>query len=77
MISVPIRIDVVAPEIADAEEARRLENEEQAARERCRLTLTPNGEGSTRVSGLIPDADATRLRTPTSKPSPAPASRPA
>ena len=56
-------LDVVAPDIADAEEAKRLEDEEQRARETCRLTLRPNGEGSTRLSGLIPDADAARLRT--------------
>jgi hypothetical protein len=56
-------LEVVAPEIADAEEARRLEKEEQTAREKCRLTLTPKGEGSTRISGQVPDADAARLRT--------------
>ncbi len=56
-------LDVVAPEIADAEEAKRLEEEEQRARETCRLTLRPTGQGSTRLSGLLPDADAARLRT--------------
>jgi hypothetical protein len=56
-------LELVAPEIADAEEAKRLENEEQRALETCRLTLNATGEGSTRLSGLIPDADAARLRT--------------
>ncbi len=56
-------LDVVAPEIAEGEEAKRLEDEEQHAREKCRLSLRPVGDGSTRVSGLIPDADASRLRT--------------
>jgi hypothetical protein len=56
-------LDVVAPDIADAEEAKRLEHEEQRARETCRLTLRPTGEGTTRLSGLLPDADAARLRT--------------
>ena len=56
-------LEVVAPDIADAEEARALEKEEQRARETCRLTLKPIGDGSTRLSGVLPDADATRLRT--------------
>ncbi|KAA1423149.1 DUF222 domain-containing protein, partial [Nocardioides antri] len=56
-------LDVVAPEIAEAEEAKRLEDEERHAREKCRLSLRPLGEGSTRLSGVIPDADAARLRT--------------
>jgi hypothetical protein len=38
-------LDVVAPEIAEAEEARRLEEEEQAAREKCRLSFKPVGTG--------------------------------
>jgi len=56
-------LDVVAPEIADAEEAKRLEDEEQAAREKCRLSFKPTGDGSTRIFGLLPDPDADRLRT--------------
>jgi hypothetical protein len=56
-------LDVVAPEIAEAEEAKQLEREEQQAREKCRLTLKPIGDGTTRLSGLLPDLDATRLRT--------------
>jgi hypothetical protein len=56
-------LEVVAPEIAEAEEAQQLEREEQDAREMCRLTLKPIGDGTTRLSGLLPDLDATRLRT--------------
>jgi hypothetical protein len=56
-------LEVVAPEIAEAEEAQQLQREEQHAREKCRLTLKPIGDGTTRLSGLLPDLDATRLRT--------------
>ncbi len=56
-------LDVVAPEIAEAEEAKRLEDEEKRAREKCRLTLKTIGDGTTRLSGLLPDLDADRLRT--------------
>jgi hypothetical protein len=56
-------LEVIAPEIAEAALAQRLEEEEQRAREKCRLTLKPVGDGTTRLSGLLPDTDAARLRT--------------
>lgn len=56
-------LEVVAPEIAEAEEARRLESEEQEAREKTRLSLRPLGDGTTRLSGRLPDAAASRLKT--------------
>ncbi|RHW26051.1 HNH endonuclease [Nocardioides immobilis] len=56
-------LDVVAPEIAEAEAAKRLEAEEQRAREKTRLSLRPVGDGTTRLSGIIPDEAAARLRT--------------
>ncbi len=56
-------LDVVAPEIADAEEGRRLADEERHAREKTRLALRPLGDGTTRLSGRLPDAAATRLQT--------------
>jgi hypothetical protein len=56
-------LDIVAPEIADAEEARRLADEERHAREKTRLSLRPLGDGTTRHSGRIPDASASRLKT--------------
>ena len=45
-------LDVVAPEVAEAEEARRLQDEERHAREKTRLTLRPLGDGTTRLTGL-------------------------
>lgn len=56
-------LEVVAPEIADEEEARRLADEERHAREKTRLSLRPLGDGTTRVSGRLPQAAAGRLRT--------------
>ncbi len=56
-------LDVVAPEIAEAEEAKRLEKEEAHAREKCRLSFRVLGDGTTRLSGLLPDAAAARLQT--------------
>lgn len=54
-------LTVVAPQIADEAEARRLEAEESDARRRTRLSLRRTGDGTTRLSALLPDAIATRL----------------
>ena len=54
---------VVAPDIADAEEGRRLEEEERKAAETCRLEFASRGDGTTAVHGVLPDAAAARLRT--------------
>jgi hypothetical protein len=56
-------LEVVAPEIAEAEEARRLAGEERHAREKTRLSLRPLGDGTTRLSARVPDATASRLKT--------------
>ncbi|MEZ5095968.1 MAG: DUF222 domain-containing protein [Nocardioides sp.] len=56
-------LDVVAPEIADAAEARRLAALEAHAHRATRLTLRRVGDGTTRLSGLLPDHTATRLAT--------------
>ncbi len=56
-------LDVVAPEIAEAAEADRLADLEQNAAERTRLTMRRQGDGTTRISGLVPDAIGTRLAT--------------
>ena len=56
-------LEVVAPEVAEVEEARRLADEERHAQERTRLSLRPLGDGTTRLSGRLPDATASRLRT--------------
>ncbi len=56
-------LDVVAPEIADAADARRLADLEAEAHRRARFTLRRVGDGTTRIAGLLPDAAATRLAT--------------
>jgi hypothetical protein len=56
-------LDAIAPEIAEEAEARRLAALEAAAHRKTRLTLRRVGDGTTRLSGLIPDAVATRLAT--------------
>lgn len=56
-------LHVVAPAIAEAAEARRLAEQEAHAADKTRLTLRRQGDGTTRISGLIPDATATRLAT--------------
>ncbi|WP_435770297.1 DUF222 domain-containing protein [Nocardioides sp. SYSU DS0651] len=56
-------LDVAAPEVAEAEEAKRLQREEQAAREKASLRFRPRGDGTTAFSGLLPDADTARWRT--------------
>jgi hypothetical protein len=56
-------LDVVAPEVGEAAEARALEAEERHAAERTTLTLTPCGDGTTRLQGRMPDAAAHRLAT--------------
>ena len=56
-------LDVVAPEIAEAAEAARLADLEAHAAERTRMTMRRHGDGTTRISALVPDAVATRLAT--------------
>ncbi|WP_166140362.1 HNH endonuclease signature motif containing protein [Nocardioides ochotonae] len=56
-------LDVIAPEIAEAAEARRLADLEASARRRMRLRFRALGDGTTRISGLIPDEHAARLAT--------------
>ncbi|WP_240617034.1 HNH endonuclease signature motif containing protein [Nocardioides speluncae] len=56
-------LDVIAPEVGEAEEARQLQREEERAWEATSLTLTSRGDGITRLSGLLPDAAAVRLAT--------------
>lgn len=55
--------DTVDPDAADEREAKRLADEEKHAAEKSKLTLNPKGDGTTRVSGLLPDAVAKRLAT--------------
>ncbi|MGN6253035.1 MAG: DUF222 domain-containing protein [Marmoricola sp.] len=56
-------LEVVAPDIADAEEGRRLQDEERRARETTRLDFKRLGDGSTRLTAKLPNAVADRLRT--------------
>lgn len=55
--------EVICPDEADEAERRALEREERRARARCRLDLRRMGDGSTRISGRIPDHVAARLET--------------
>ncbi|CUR55081.1 Putative HNH endonuclease (fragment) [metagenome] len=56
-------LDVIAPDIAEAAEARRLADLEAHAQRNTRLTLRRLGDGTTRLHGILPDATATRLLT--------------
>ncbi|CAB4957308.1 unannotated protein [freshwater metagenome] len=56
-------LDVVAPEIAEAAEAARLADLETHAANKTRMTMRRQGDGTTRISALVPDAVATRLAT--------------
>ncbi len=56
-------LDVVAPEIAEAVEAARLADLEANAAERLAFSLRRLGDGTTRISGRVPDAVGTRFAT--------------
>ena len=56
-------LEVVAPDLAEASEARRLALLEAAAHRKTRLALRRAGDGTTQITGLLPDAAATRLAT--------------
>ena len=56
-------LEVVAPEVAEDHERRRLEEEERRARETTRLSLRRRGDGTTDLQGRVSDAVAGRLRT--------------
>jgi hypothetical protein len=56
-------LDVVAPEVAEDHERRRLEEEERRARETTRLSLRRRGDGTTDLQARVSDAVAGRLRT--------------
>jgi hypothetical protein len=56
-------LDVVAPEIADDEEAKRLHAEEERAREQASLRFRSRGDGTSAFSGVLPDSAVARWRT--------------
>ena len=56
-------LDVIAPDIADAHEAKVLEREEAEAAQACRLTMTHDGHGKTYGRFTLPTAQAQMLTT--------------
>ncbi len=56
-------LTVVAPDLVDEAGGRRLAELEAEGRRRTRLALRRLGDGTTRLSGRLPDAVATRLAT--------------
>jgi len=56
-------LHVVAPDIADAAAARHLAEQEARATDLLRLTMRRLGDGTTRITGRVPDAAATRFAT--------------
>jgi len=55
-------LDVVAPEIAEEEERRKLEAEERAARRNTSLTMHARGDGATDIRIRVPDQVAARVK---------------
>ncbi|MGN6250766.1 MAG: DUF222 domain-containing protein [Marmoricola sp.] len=56
-------LEVVAPDIAEAEEGRQLQDKERRARETTRREFKRLGDGSTRITLKVPDGVADRFRT--------------
>lgn len=54
---------VAAPDGADAVEGLRVESEEEHAHRVTRLTITPQGDGTSRVHGIVATSVAHRLKT--------------
>jgi hypothetical protein len=55
-------LEVVAPDVAEAQEAALLAAEEQRARAETRVSFRPRGDGATDVFARLPDHVADRLR---------------
>lgn len=56
-------LETIDPATFEDHERQRLEDELRKAQEATRLSLKARGDGSTRVSGVLPDSIAARLRT--------------
>jgi hypothetical protein len=56
-------LEWIDPAVAEEHEARKLEDEERRAHESTRLSLHRVGDGTTRISGKLPDHVANRLAT--------------
>ncbi|WP_193614239.1 HNH endonuclease signature motif containing protein [Nocardioides lijunqiniae] len=57
-------LDVVAPEVGEAEEARQLEAQERKARAKARFTMHDDGHGTTYGRFSMPTHEADKLRKP-------------
>jgi hypothetical protein len=55
-------LEVIAPELADAHQARLLEREEERAAQATRLTMTDDGHGTTQLRATLPTLTAHMLR---------------
>ncbi|MCR1782110.1 HNH endonuclease [Nocardioides carbamazepini] len=55
-------LEVVAPDIAEAEDGRRLEDEERRARQKASLRFRDLGDGRTRITGTLPTPVTQRLQ---------------
>ncbi|KRF34218.1 HNH endonuclease signature motif containing protein [Nocardioides sp. Soil805] len=56
-------LDVVAPEVGEEQERKKLEDEERHARRTTSLTTRSHGDGTTTIRIRVPDATAGRLLT--------------
>lgn len=56
-------LHAIAPHLADEADARAAERAERSAAEKTRLALRRCGDGTTRISGVVPDAVGTRFAT--------------
>ena len=55
-------LEVIAPEVADTADARALARLEERAQKKMRLSISPAGDGLTKIVGLVPEAVGERLR---------------
>jgi hypothetical protein len=55
-------LEVIAPEVAEAAEGKRLDEQDRAARKGQYLRLRDDGDGTTTISGKLPAADGEALR---------------
>ncbi|WGL50339.1 DUF222 domain-containing protein [Nocardioides sp. BP30] len=56
-------LEVIAPDIAEAAEAAAIQRLEEQAQARATLSITDQGDGTTRIHGIVPETVGHRLRT--------------
>lgn len=56
-------VSTVAPELGEEADAKAIQRLEAESAARATLSITPQGDGTTRLHGLVPDAVGVRLRT--------------